>query len=185
MKIPELLGKLIEKTDTALWFLRKKYRLSLFKSHGENIYFANNCIFTESSITLGNNIYIGPGCIFRSSYGEIEIGDHVMFGPGVHIHGGNHIIDEVGCYMDCANNKKKDGDDGKVTVGNDCWIGANAIILKNVTIGDGCVIGAGAIVSKDVPAYSIYTGIPHACKIRPRFTEEQLKTHLKNLGVKI
>ena len=179
MKASEFLGKIIDKIDTGLWHFRKKYRMSLFKSYGKNVYFAKNCIFTENTITLGNDVYIGPKCIFRSSFGEINIGDHVMFGPGVNIHGGNHIFDNAGCYMDSVPSKKA-GDDGVIKIGNDCWIGANAIILTNVTIGEGCVIGAGAIVTKDIPPYTIYTGVS-APKMRPRFTDEQLEKHLKLL----
>ncbi len=44
--------------------------------------------------------------------------------------------------------------------GNDCWIGAGAIILNGITIGDGAVIGAGAIVTKDIEPYTIVAGNP-------------------------
>lgn len=180
MRVTEFIGKMIEKVDSVFWYFRKKYRLSLFKSHGSNVYFAKNCIFTENTITLGDDVYIGPNCIFRSTYGEINIGSHVMFGPGVNIHGGDHIFNRIGKYMKSLSNKNQ-GDDGIINIGNDCWIGANAIILTNVTIGDGCVIGAGAIVTKDLPPYSIYTGVSEP-RIRSRFTDDQLKEHLKLIG---
>ena len=48
----------------------------------------------------------------------------------------------------------------KTTIGNDVWIGANAIILAGVNIGDGAVVGAGAVVTKDVPPYSVAVGNP-------------------------
>ena len=48
----------------------------------------------------------------------------------------------------------------KCIIGNDVWIGCNAVILRNVTIGDGAVIGAGAVVTKDVEPYSIVAGVP-------------------------
>ncbi|MFN6018270.1 MAG: DapH/DapD/GlmU-related protein [Verrucomicrobiota bacterium] len=47
-----------------------------------------------------------------------------------------------------------------VTIGENCFIGARAIILKGVTIGDGAVIGAGAVVSKDFAAHTIAVGNP-------------------------
>lgn len=47
-----------------------------------------------------------------------------------------------------------------ITIGNDVWIGANAIILPNVTIGNGCTILAGAVVSKSFEDYSIIAGVP-------------------------
>ena len=58
-------------------------------------------------------------------------------------------------------------------IGNDVWIGSNAIILGGVTIGDGSIIAAGAVVTKDVPPYAIVGGVP-AKVIRYRFAEEQI-----------
>ena len=49
---------------------------------------------------------------------------------------------------------------GGVKIGNDCWIGAGAIILNGLTIGDGAVVGAGAVVTKDVEPYTIVVGNP-------------------------
>lgn len=59
---------------------------------------------------------------------------------------------------------------GGVTIGNDVWIGARAIILSGVTVGDGAVIGAGAVVARGVPPYAIVAGNP-ARLIRYRFDE--------------
>jgi len=56
-------------------------------------------------------------------------------------------------------------------IGNDVWIGANAIILQGVTIGDGAVIAAGAVVTKDVPPYAIVGGVP-AKVIKYRFSDD-------------
>jgi acetyltransferase-like isoleucine patch superfamily enzyme len=47
-----------------------------------------------------------------------------------------------------------------VTIGDDVWIGANAIILPGVHIGQHCVIAAGAVVTKDVPDHSLVGGVP-------------------------
>lgn len=60
---------------------------------------------------------------------------------------------------------------GDIVVGNDVWIGYEAVILAGVTIGDGAVIGARAVVTKDVPPYTIVGGVP-AKEIRKRFPEE-------------
>ena len=49
---------------------------------------------------------------------------------------------------------------GGVKIGNDCWIGAGAIILNGITIGEGAVVGAGAVVTKDVEPYTIVVGNP-------------------------
>jgi tetrahydrodipicolinate N-succinyltransferase len=65
-----------------------------------------------------------------------------------------------------------------VIIGNDVWIGANAVILDKVKIGDGAVIAAGAIVSKDVKPYTIVGGIP-AKPIKKRFSEEEIEKLLE------
>lgn len=58
-------------------------------------------------------------------------------------------------------------------IGNDVWIGVNAILMDGITVGDGAIIGAGAIVTKDVPPYAIVGGNP-ARIIRYRFDEEAI-----------
>ena len=67
---------------------------------------------------------------------------------------------------------------GDIIIGNDVWIGYEAIILAGVTIGDGAVIGTRAVVTKDIPPYSIVGGVP-AKLIRKRFSPETIKSLLK------
>ena len=57
---------------------------------------------------------------------------------------------------------------GDIVIGNDVWIGYEAVILSGVTIGDGAIIGARAVVTHDVPPYTIVGGVP-ARTIRPRY----------------
>lgn len=47
-----------------------------------------------------------------------------------------------------------------ITIGDDCWLGANVTVLPGVTIGKGCTIGAGAVVQKSIPDYSVAVGVP-------------------------
>lgn len=63
---------------------------------------------------------------------------------------------------------------GDIVVGNDVWIGYEAVILSGVHIGDGTVIGARAVVTKDVPPYTIVGGVP-AKEIRKRFVPETVE----------
>jgi len=62
---------------------------------------------------------------------------------------------------------------GDIVVGNDVWIGYEAVILAGVTIGDGAIIGTRAVVTKDVPPYTIVGGVP-AKPIRKRFDEDTI-----------
>jgi virginiamycin A acetyltransferase len=63
---------------------------------------------------------------------------------------------------------------GDIVVGNDVWIGYEAIIMSGVHIGDGAIIGARAVVTKDVPPYSIVGGVP-AKEIRKRFDKDKVE----------
>jgi virginiamycin A acetyltransferase len=62
---------------------------------------------------------------------------------------------------------------GDIIVGNDVWIGYEAVIMAGVTIGDGAIIGTRAVVTRDVEPYSIVGGVP-AKQIRKRFSDEKI-----------
>lgn len=62
---------------------------------------------------------------------------------------------------------------GDTVVGNDVWIGAEALIMPGIRIGDGAMIGSRAVVTRDVEPYAIVTGNP-AREIRKRFSDEQI-----------
>lgn len=63
---------------------------------------------------------------------------------------------------------------GDIVIGNDVWIGYEAVILSGVTIGDGAIIGSRAVVTKDVEPYTIVGGVP-AKPIRKRFDDETIQ----------
>ena len=75
---------------------------------------------------------------------------------------------EHGLWADKAWDNK-----GNIVIGNDVWIGFEAVILAGVTIGDGAIIGARAVVTKDVPPYTIVGGVL-ARPIRKRFSDEDI-----------
>lgn len=67
---------------------------------------------------------------------------------------------------------------GNIVIGNDVWIGYEAVIFAGVTIGDGAIIGTRAVVTKDVSPYTIVGGVP-AKLIRKRFSENVINTLLE------
>ena len=69
-------------------------------------------------------------------------------------------------------NQQKLIDSRSVIIGNDVWIGTNALLIGGISIGDGAVIAAGAVVTKDVPPYAIVGGVP-AKIIRYRFNQHK------------
>lgn len=91
----------------------------------------------------------------------------------------------LGEYWNETEGKRKKKE---IKIGNDVWIGANAVIAPGVTIGDGAIVGNNAVVTKDVEPYTIVAGIP-AKTIRRRFSdricERLLKTEWWKFGVNI
>lgn len=79
---------------------------------------------------------------------------------------------EHGIWTDKAWDNK-----GNIVIGNDVWIGYEAVILAGVTIGDGAIIGARAVVTKDVPPYTVVGGVP-AKPIRKRFPDDTINALL-------
>ena len=79
---------------------------------------------------------------------------------------------DVGNITDAWDNK------GDITIGNDVWIGYEAVIMSGVTIGDGAIIGTRAVVTKDVPPYTVVGGVP-AKMIKKRFSEETISILLQ------
>ncbi len=100
----------------------------------------------------------------------------------------NHALKSLSTYpfpiffeewgLDVKNITEAWDNKGDIVVGNDVWIGYEAVILSGVTIGDGAIIGTRAVVTKDVPPYTIVGGVP-ARMIRKRFSEEVIDSLLK------
>ncbi|MBU3179841.1 acyltransferase [Clostridium psychrophilum] len=105
-------------------------------------------------ITIGNNVGIAAST-FLSVRGRVTIGDNTIFGPGVKIFSENHNFKdlEIPIYLQGATKLGID-------IGEDCWIGANVIILDGVHIGKKVIVAASAVVNKDIPDYAIVGGIP-------------------------
>lgn len=112
-----------------------------------------------SFVTAGGYINIGDDFIIQSfvlldGIGGIEIGNQVMLGTHVQVYSSNHEMKREKPIRFQSLELRR------TVIGNDVWVGGNAVILGGVTIGDGAVIGAGAIVTKDVPPYAIMGGNP-------------------------
>ncbi len=99
------------------------------------------------SVFMGNRVCID--CIDR-----IDIGSNTLLAPGCFVTDHNHGIDST------ERINRQECIAQPVKIGDDVWIGANAVILPGVTIGDGAVVGAGAVVVKDVVPYSVVGGVP-------------------------
>ncbi|XP_055326144.1 maltose O-acetyltransferase-like [Sitodiplosis mosellana] len=107
------------------------------------------------NLTLGNNVEANFNCVFLDC-APITIGDNCLLAPGVQIYAATHPLNPK---------YRKDDDEYyelafPVKIGNNVWIGGNAIICPGVTIGDNVVVGAGSVVTKDVPSDVVVAGNP-------------------------
>lgn len=96
----------------------------------------------------------------------ISFGDYLLTAPNCSFICGEHISDATIPYVrsgvDCT---------GSIIIGVNCFIGAGAIVLKNVSVGHGSIIGAGSVVTKSMPPFSLAVGNPAKVIRRYRFAE--------------
>ena len=109
----------------------------------------NNAV---GDVVIGDHTRIG---LHNTIIGPVTIGSHVNLAQGITITALNHNF---------ADPQKRIDQQGvsttPVTIGDDIWIGANAVVLSGVTIGNHSVVAAGAVVTKDVPPHSLVAGVP-------------------------
>ncbi len=173
------LRKFIKKS--ILYFLnsseiRNNVRISGFSNGIKNVTFEgknavpDRCNFS-GKIKIGYATTLGYNNFF---HGNISIGKYCQIGADVAIHTTNHPMNYMSTYI---NKNLFNGDlhslkeTKKVTIGNDVWIGHNAIIVGEVNIGNGAILAAGSVVTKNVEPYTIVAGVPGK-PIKKRFSEK-------------
>jgi len=118
----------------------------------DQVYFKNYC---SINIRQSGRLHIDKGVTFNSfctinCLEKISIGQNTIFGINVHIFDHNHA------YKNQEKLIKKQGyNTSSITIGENCWIGANVVILKGVNIGDNVIIGAGVVVHKSIPCNTV------------------------------
>ena len=105
-----------------------------------------------SNIRFGNQ-FLANYNVTILDRAAVTIGDCVMLAPNVVITTASHPMDPQG-------RRKHLGIAKPVTIGNDVWVGANAVILSGIKIGNNVVVAAGAVVTKDVPDNTLVAGVP-------------------------
>lgn len=109
----------------------------------------NNAV---GKIEIGNNTRIGIG---STLIGPVVVGDNVRLAQNVAVSALNHN------YQDISQPISEQGiNTNTVEIGDETWIGANAVILPGISIGKHCVVGAGSVVTKSIPSYSVVAGNP-------------------------
>ena len=127
---------------------------------------------------IGYKSYDNNALVYRWSDAPLIIGKYCSISYNVRfiMDEGGHTFNTISSYPFKTNkcNMERSG----IVVGNDVWIGMNAIIMYGVSIGDGATIAAGSVVTKDVAPYTVVGGVP-AKVIKYRFEPEMIEELLK------
>lgn len=121
-------------------------------------------------IEVGKNFFANYNCTILD-VAKVKIGDNCMLAPNVAIYTAGHPL-----HPDTRNTMFEYGIE--VTIGDNVWIGGNAVICPGVKIGSNSVIGAGSVVTKDIPEWSVAAGNP--CKVIRKITEADRKYYFKD-----
>ena len=120
---------------------------------------------------LGKGVYANTGLTIVDDT-HIYVGDYTQFGPNVIIASAGHpILPSLRSDAPLQYNIP-------VRIGNNCWIGAGAVIVPGITIGDNTVIGAGSVVVKDIPSNVVAVGNP--CHVIREIGEHDAKYYYKD-----
>lgn len=155
---------------------RNEILKKIFADIGDNCY-----IEPPLRANWGKNVHIGND--FYANFNltlvddtDVYIGNNVLIGPNVVIDTGTHPIRPDIRAKQAQYNVA-------VTIEDNVWIGAGAIILPGVCIGKNTVIGAGSIVTKDIPANVVAIGSP--CRVLREINENDMKYYYKNMEIDI
>ena len=101
-----------------------------------------------AELSIGDNVKMNYYCVLVCHH-HISIGEGTEFGPFVLVYDHDH---DFRAGLDSGGFRES-----PVSIGKNCWIGSNVVILRGATIGDNCVIGAGSVVTGDVPSNTVLT----------------------------
>lgn len=129
---------------------------------GDNVTIARHASIQCTGVirSLGVGLHVGSNSAigaysFIGAQGGVTIGQNVIMGPRVSIHSENHKYAALTIPIRLQGESRKG-----IVIGDNCWIGAGAIVLDGITIGEGSVIAAGSVVTKDVPEKAVVAGVP-------------------------
>ena len=141
-------------------------------------------IIRQSNVISGKGTLYNAPIKIDTSAESVKFGKYCAIAPNLKIFGTNHDYNFPSIqgtfykeYFNCEHPINKNSNvrsKGKITIGNDVWIGEDVVILSGVTIGDGCCIGARSVVTKNLDPYTICVGTP--CKsVKLRYSKEIIK----------
>lgn len=107
-------------------------------------------------LKIGDRTVIGSGSNLRAAGGAIRIGSDCLIAQQVSLIASGHGLRAGAIYHELPWDENRTG----ITIEDNVWLGCGVVVLPGCTIGRGAVVGAGSVVTKDIPAASIWTGVP-------------------------
>lgn len=124
-----------------------------------------------NNISVGAQTFVNVNCVFLDS-AEIRIGANVLIAPGVQLLTAFHPLharDRLPSdWNDASGAARYRTQSAPIRIGDNCWIGAGALVMPGVTIGENTTIGAGSVVTADIPANVLAYGNP--CRVQRELT---------------
>lgn len=156
---------------------RQEILEQVFASLGEGVFIQGPMYIHYGRHTRIGAHFFGNFNLTIQDDAHVTIGDRCNFGPNVSIVTPLHpmLPNERNAIADSRGNLRHMCYARPVSIGNDCWFGANVVVCPGVTIGDNCVIGAGSVVLRDIPANSFAAGNP--CRVIRTLTEADSLIH--------
>ena len=130
------------------------YKLLFARLDGFAFIYPGAYIDHSMNIHAGRSLAINTG-VFISARAPLTFGNGVLVGPNVVMVTSNHRYDRTDRPI-----SEQGHELAPITIGDDCWIGANAVILGGVKVAEGTIVSAGAVVTRDTEPYSIVAGAP-------------------------
>ncbi|MBO9194824.1 hypothetical protein J5277_11965 [Rhizobium sp. 16-449-1b] len=121
-------------------------------------------IETEGTVTIGDGTTVQRRCTIN---GTVSLGKECILAPNVFISSGTHPF-RADPLLSIREQERRIASgllhfremDRPITIGDDCWFGANVVVCPGVVIGNSCVIGANSVVTRDLLAGGVYAGVP-------------------------
>lgn len=178
--------------DKLVWLFVRRPRLTQtlpgFWAH-RSAYASADCVFSPYNHLYASSVLtaarLGPFTyVQRATLSHVSVGAFSSIGPQVQAGLPQHPADMLSTHPAFFSPHNASGfsfvsrplfeeESLPLSLGNDVWIGANALLMGGLTVGDGAIVAAGAVVTRDVPPYAIVAGVP-ARILRFRFDEDSI-----------
>lgn len=135
--------------------LRRILAHKVFKQVGQDVTIHHDVLFSSGrNITLGDSVFINRR-VMLDDRAALTIGDHSMLAAGVTVETHAHVLDDFSKPMPQGGRLRK-----PVTIGSECLLGYNAVVMAGTTIGNRVIVASNSVVTKDVAAYHVVGGVP-------------------------